>query len=383
MIPIHDQDDRALLETFRASRSGAAFTELVRRHLPLVMQVARRRLPSRAVAEEAAQITFSLLANKIATVASHPERLMAWLCRTAYLTAKGLARKEARLTKIPLPPPERPAPMPPADLHDRLDAALNRLPELLESIQAQRLGPLIEFLPRATVADRRAIIAEDDIASHGEGSGRYRAAHTLAVQRWAEIDPAGAFAYGKARDIEGGFHGVGAVTRMVFQATLLSSRLQAPPPEEPRANFSPRERSSPRPDISSQQRISQLTRDFRAQPMSEWNRLWDSFAKDTDLATLKKLAGFPPTGRDACIVAERNLLQVLSREELAMRTGRVVVPAPEAFAALAEIDPAAAWRDLERHCRKPGGTAPFHHRKPRLQAIENRRFGRSRPRGAR
>ena len=30
-----------------------------------------------------------------------------------------------------------------------------------------------------------------------------------------------------------------------------------------------------------------------------------------------------------------------------------------------------------------GGTAPFHHRKPRLQAIENRRFGRSRPRGAR
>jgi len=115
MTPIHDQDDRALLETFRASRSEAAFTELVRRHLPLVMQVARRRLPSRAVAEEAAQITFSLLATKIATVAGHPERLMAWLCRTAYLTAKGLARKEARLTKIPLPPPEPPAPMDPAD----------------------------------------------------------------------------------------------------------------------------------------------------------------------------------------------------------------------------------------------------------------------------
>lgn len=45
MTPIHDQDDRALLETFRASRSEAAFTELVRRHLPLVMQVARRRRP--------------------------------------------------------------------------------------------------------------------------------------------------------------------------------------------------------------------------------------------------------------------------------------------------------------------------------------------------
>lgn len=135
-------------------------------------------------------------------------------------------------------------------------------------------------------------------------------------------------------------------------ATMVSGRLQTPPPEEPPANFSPRERSSPRPDISSRQRIKQLTRDFRAQPMSEWNRLWDSFARGTDLATLKKLAGFPPTGRDACIVAERNLLQVLSREELAMRTGRVVVPAPEAFSALAEIDPAAAWRDLERHYRE-------------------------------
>lgn len=119
------------------------------------------------------------------------------------------------------------------------------------------------------------------------------------------------------------------------------------------------ERLSARPGLSGRQRVEQLHRDFHDQPISEWNRLWDGFARETDFETLKKLAEFPPTGDDGYVVAERNVLQVLSREELAVRSGRVEVPAPEAFAALAEVDAAAAWRDLERHYQSDHAMAAF------------------------
>ncbi len=79
--------DHALLEEFQSTRSEAAFTLLVKRHLPLVFHTALRRVGSRALAEEAAQATFCRLAAKIAAVVRHPERLKAWLSRTAYLEA--------------------------------------------------------------------------------------------------------------------------------------------------------------------------------------------------------------------------------------------------------------------------------------------------------
>lgn len=122
--------DATLLEAFRDRRDEQAFTALVRRHLPLVFHTARSRLGSAALAEEAAQTTFARLAAKASAVAQHPERFKAWLYRTAWFEASDLARKEARLSKIPLPQPEDPTPMDRPELHDRLHDALNGLPEL-------------------------------------------------------------------------------------------------------------------------------------------------------------------------------------------------------------------------------------------------------------
>src|SRR6187402_2537595 len=96
-----DSDDHALLKDYCTARSEAAFTQLVQRHLPLVYHAALRRLGIPALAEEAAQNAFARLAVKIAAVARHPERLRAWLHRTAYLEACTIARKEHRLTRLP------------------------------------------------------------------------------------------------------------------------------------------------------------------------------------------------------------------------------------------------------------------------------------------
>ena len=352
-----EKDDQRLLEAFRDTRSEPAFTELVRRHLGLVFQVAQRRLGSAALAEEAAQNAFARLAVKVGTVAKHPERLRAWLHRTAFFEASTLARKESRLSRLPIEP--APAPMNRPEIYDRLDEALDKLPELdrelvlrhccggedyrhmaeavgkseaacqkrverslarlahglggakttttavvavlaattaklpaaeriaaaalkqqatagsvvgaisgakvaacaalalaggaagwqqapkpvapppplvasttpvpqasrpsttptsqtvslaprpaaidrslddvLESIMARRLAPLIEFLPKATVADLRAIMAEDDIGDLSEGMGSFQTAHDLAARRWVELDPVAAFQYGLSR----------------------------------------------------------------------------------------------------------------------------------------------------------------------------------------
>lgn len=351
-----EKDDQWLLEEFRDTRSEPAFTELVRRHLGLVFQVAQRRLVSAALAEEAAQNAFARLAAKVRAVAKHPERLRAWLHRTAYFEACTLARKETRLSRLPIEP--APAPMNRPEIYDRLDEALDKLPELdrelvlrhccggedylrmadavgkseaacqkrveralarlaqglgeaktatavvtvlaatsaklpaaervaaaalkqqatagsvagaisgakvaacaalalaggaagwqqtpkptapppapvaltapstqgprasatpaqqtislaprppaidrsldevLESIMARRLAPLVEFLPKATVADLRAIMAEDDIGDLSEGMGSFETAHNLAARRWAEIEPAAALDYGLSR----------------------------------------------------------------------------------------------------------------------------------------------------------------------------------------
>ena len=386
MSELHEHDDSTLLDDFRDTRSEAAFTELVRRHLPLVFNVALRRLGSAAVAEEAAQHAFARLAAKAAAVARHPERLRAWLHRTAYFEASTLARKETRLSRLPVKPEPNIEPMNRPEIYDRLDEALNKLPELdrelvlrhccggedyrrmaaavgkseaacqkrveralarlgqglggartagvvfaafaatnmksqampaaervaaaalkyhsatgsvvgalsgmnlaacaalalagsaaawprnepppappaevrsvaarartndlkavaksdepllaprpvsitrsldeiLETIQAGRFAPLVEFLPNATVADLRAIIAEDDFYEYGETDGKehFGTARNLALLRWTEIDPEGAFRFGNARDKDQGGYFLGD------SAAVLAKWLQADP----------------------------------------------------------------------------------------------------------------------------------------------------------
>ncbi|HWB04940.1 MAG TPA: sigma-70 family RNA polymerase sigma factor [Verrucomicrobiales bacterium] len=134
-----DFDDSTLLRDFCASRDEAAFERLVRRHLGMVYGVAMRRLGSAVLAEEAAQNVFACLAAKARLVVRHPERLRAWLHRTAFLEAGNLARKEARQARRPAvwelqtsEPMERP------EIFERLDAALHALPEMDREVLLRR-----------------------------------------------------------------------------------------------------------------------------------------------------------------------------------------------------------------------------------------------------
>jgi RNA polymerase sigma factor (sigma-70 family) len=359
-----EPDDSVLLNDFRDTGNDAAFTEIVRRHLPLVFHVALRRLGTAALAEEAAQHAFACLATKVGAVSCHPERLRAWLHRTAYFEASTLARKETRLSRLPVKPEPNTPSMDRPEIYDRLDEALNKLPELdrelvlrhccggedyrrmatevgkseaacqkrveralarlgqglggartagivfaalaatnvksqamptaervaaaalkyqsattgaagafsgmkfgacaalvlaggaagwqpqevrgtaptevrfvsqrshtaelkmvskagdaplaprpatvtrsldevLETIQAGRFAPLVEFLTNAKVSDLQAIIDEDDYVSvEAEGGDHFGTARNMALRRWAEIDPEGAFRFGMIREQE-------------------------------------------------------------------------------------------------------------------------------------------------------------------------------------
>jgi RNA polymerase sigma factor (sigma-70 family) len=88
-------NDAELLVRFGAGEEDAAFSELVRRHLPLVLAVTRRRLGSSGLAEDAAQQVFIALSRKLRQGREIP-CLAAWLQKAAVYEASSLARKEKR-----------------------------------------------------------------------------------------------------------------------------------------------------------------------------------------------------------------------------------------------------------------------------------------------
>ncbi|HVU38718.1 MAG TPA: sigma-70 family RNA polymerase sigma factor [Opitutales bacterium] len=88
-------EDRALLEDYRARQSGAAFAQLVERHLPLVYSAALRITGRAALAEDVAQAVFIKLAQRAAQV-REPAALPGWLYRTACHTAYKALRAEKR-----------------------------------------------------------------------------------------------------------------------------------------------------------------------------------------------------------------------------------------------------------------------------------------------
>jgi RNA polymerase sigma factor (sigma-70 family) len=90
--------DAELLARFSSGGDDAAFSELVRRHLPLVLAVARRRLGSSGLAEDAAQQAFIALSRKLRQGREIP-CLAAWLQKAAVYEASNLARKEQRLRR--------------------------------------------------------------------------------------------------------------------------------------------------------------------------------------------------------------------------------------------------------------------------------------------
>ncbi len=136
-LKLSHASDGDLLRSFAAGRHEAAFAEIVRRYLPLAMGAALRRVKSRPLAEEAVQDAFVILAKKVASVP--PDRLAAWLHRTAFLEACAVARREDRFAR-PLPDPAllQSSAMPPVESYPQLDAALRGLPELDRELLLRR-----------------------------------------------------------------------------------------------------------------------------------------------------------------------------------------------------------------------------------------------------
>src|SRR5262245_59183164 len=125
--------DAELLARFVATKDGAAFEELVRRHGALVLGVCRRVTGQIQDAEDAFQATFLVLAQGAASVRDG-DRLWSWLYGTAFRVAwrarRAARRRRAREVSVAgLPEPHAPplAPTTP-ELAPILDEELAALP---------------------------------------------------------------------------------------------------------------------------------------------------------------------------------------------------------------------------------------------------------------
>jgi RNA polymerase sigma factor (sigma-70 family) len=88
-----DKSDHDLLCAYVDREDERAFAELVRRYQDAVHSVCRRRLADPDLAEDAAQTTFLLLAQRASQLRSHGS-LGGWLYRTALFQSANLMRRE-------------------------------------------------------------------------------------------------------------------------------------------------------------------------------------------------------------------------------------------------------------------------------------------------
>jgi RNA polymerase sigma factor (sigma-70 family) len=131
--------DHDLLAIYAAERGQAAFTELVRRHGPMVLRTCHRLLGYGADAEDAFQATFVMLARQASQLrneAAGRSSLGGWLHRVASRTAANVLtgasrRRNHELQVVPMPQPS-PDPVVQAtwnEVRPILDAELNALPD--------------------------------------------------------------------------------------------------------------------------------------------------------------------------------------------------------------------------------------------------------------
>src|SRR5262245_50630257 len=128
--------DAELLCRFLKQRDDAAFTELVKRHGPMVYRVCRRVLADADLANDASQAVWLVFARKAATV-KPPESLAAWLHGVAWRVAHKARVSETRRLAREMPSsdlsPLDPHPDPLSELTARellhaLDEEVQRLP---------------------------------------------------------------------------------------------------------------------------------------------------------------------------------------------------------------------------------------------------------------
>lgn len=127
-----DASDGGLLTRFLTQHDQAAFSELVRRHGPVVLGVCRRHLPNAQDAEDAFQATFLILAQKASSVGKR-ESVGSWLygvaLRTALKARTAAARRRAHEREASAMAPVEPPNASWDELRPLLDGELGRLPE--------------------------------------------------------------------------------------------------------------------------------------------------------------------------------------------------------------------------------------------------------------
>jgi RNA polymerase sigma factor (sigma-70 family) len=133
--PHNVESDGDWLQRFADHRDELAFADLVRRHGPMVLGVARRVLHNRNAAEDVFQATFVVLANDAKSIRNR-ESVGSWLYGVAYRLANKAKSDLARRRTIERQPRERKYPDPVAEAGWReclaiLDEELVRLPERL------------------------------------------------------------------------------------------------------------------------------------------------------------------------------------------------------------------------------------------------------------
>jgi RNA polymerase sigma factor (sigma-70 family) len=130
--PTAQLSDRELLHRFAQERDETAFTALVRRHGPMVLNVARRVLHNDHDAEDVFQATFLVLLRKAPTLCWQ-QSVGNWLYEVAYrlaLKAKTAAARRSRHEAQVVQPKsnEMPPDLTWQELQTLLDEELNRLP---------------------------------------------------------------------------------------------------------------------------------------------------------------------------------------------------------------------------------------------------------------
>jgi len=159
--------DAELLRLYAESRSEEAFSELVRRHLPLIFNTALRRTGGDTHrAEEIAQTVFTHLAQKAAQLSRHPA-LTGWLHTSTRYAAAELVRKEQRRQTRELEaqsmPNDSTSPVDWEHLRPVIDEALDQLDErdraavLLRFFENQQLSQIGKTLALSEDAARKRI----------------------------------------------------------------------------------------------------------------------------------------------------------------------------------------------------------------------------------
>ena len=125
--------DGQLVERFLQHREEAAFTELVRRHGPMVLNVSRSILHHAQDAEDVFQATFLILARKAEAI-HRQEAVGCWLYRVAHRLAVQAVADSAQRRVLEAKSPDGVTSDPLLDmtvreLHQALHEELERLPE--------------------------------------------------------------------------------------------------------------------------------------------------------------------------------------------------------------------------------------------------------------